>query len=256
MKILSICTAVLLLSTACGSGENNLADCEKGSASVPCEEGSAEDRARKALDAGDPATAVQILSDLITAEPEVYARYPLLASAQAAVAGFDILNVVRAQFSGGGSVFDLMKNFLPDPATMTTEAYQAALVSMAAAVTTLRSVPESQRVAAADAGESWAKSTSFQLTLYQSGYSVMYLNQFTFSTTNPGEIDVARLETMSDADAAAILANLAAAASVQQGEQGAAVQSAVASAQASIAAQPGTTDRERLIAYTRSRQSS
>src|SRR5690606_35794715 len=103
---------------------------------------------------------------------------------------------------------------------------------MSLAVNQLIAIPEDLR--APSSGEEWAASASLQLTLYQSGYSVMHLNKFAYSASSGGVVDLARLETMTDADAEAIIENLAAAAAVQQGGQGEQVAEAVARAQAQI----------------------
>jgi hypothetical protein len=235
----------------CGTSGENLADCENEQAWT-CEEGDPDERARKAIDAGDLAGGVAILEDLIAAEPETWSRYPLYAAGLAGLAGFDIFNALRAQLGGSGDVFDLMRNFLPSPTSMSSTAYSEALTLMQKSIDSLNTIPAALRSGAN--AEAWGSSAAFQLTLYQSAWSVMYLNQFAYSAASGSAIDLERLQTMTDADAAAILSGLAAAASSQQGEQGAEVQAAIASAQQAIAAQPGGTDRERLVSWMESRQ--
>ena len=253
MKVLKKSLPVLLSSllVSCGTNGDNLADCDNEKAWT-CEEGDPDERARKAIDAGDLAGGVEILEGLINAEPTQWSRYPLYAAGLAGLAGFDIFNALRGQLAGSGDVFDLMRGFLPSPATMSAAAYSEALNRMQKSVDALTQIPADQRSSANP--EPWGASAAFQLTLYQSAWSVMYLNQFAYSATSGAAIDLDRLQTMTDADAAAILAGLSAAASSQAGEQGTQVATAIASAQQAIAAQPGSTDRERLVSWMQTRQ--
>ena len=140
-----------------------------------------------------------------------------------------------------------MKNFLPDPVALTETEYQESLNTMKKGVDILNVIPAEKR--ALTSGERYAASASLQLTLYQSAYSVMYINKFAYSAASGTTLDISKLESMTDADAEAILANLAAAGSVQQGENGQAVSTAVAGAQAAIDATEGATTKEKLVNY-------
>jgi len=251
-----VCLKILIAATlgSCGTPGTNVADCDTDSSSVPCTERTRDEEIRRALDAGDLPTAIINLEAAIAEEPENYNRYSLIAAAYAGVAGFDIFNVVKAQFGGSSSIFDVMKNFLPDPVALTTTEYDDSLANMKKSVDILNAIPAEKRDLAS--GERYATSASLQLTLYQSAYSIMYINKFAYSAASGSSIDVTKLESMSDADAEAILENLAAAAAVQQGAQGEGVSTAVASAEAAIAATEGATTREKLINYMKAQEGS
>lgn len=250
----SVLAGVLAGTVSCGKAGTNVADCEAGNKSVPCSERTRDEEIRRALDDGDLASAVTHLEEAIAEEPENYNRYSLLGAAYAAVAGFDIFNVVQAQFGGSSSIFDVMKNFLPDPVALTATEYDTSLGNMKKSIDILTAIPAEKR--SQTSGERYATSASLQLTLYQSAYSIMYINKFAYTAESGSNLDIAKLESMSDADAEAILANLAAAAAVQQGEQGQGVSTAVGEAQAAIDATEGATTKEKLVNYMKAKNGS
>jgi hypothetical protein len=239
------------LAAACG-GESNVADCEQGKKQVPCSERTPDEEARLALDEKDYTKAIELLTALVTEYPEEYQRYPLLASAHAARSGFDLLAVARNQFTSGGTLFDQLAQFVPDPAETGEEAYDASLADMDAAVAWLRRIP-ADRISATSA-ESYAGSASLQLTLYGAAYSVMYLNQFTISA-DTGQFDPALLENMTEEDALVVISSLAAAGAQQTGEDGEALNQRINEAVANIDSQPGATNADRLRAFIDQEQS-
>ncbi len=232
------------LAASCG-GENNVADCDKGNKAVPCSERTGDENARLALENQDYATAISLLEALIAAEPTVYARYPLCAAAHAGRAGISILELAKAQFSGGGSSGGLLASlatFLPDPQDLGDAGYDAALADVRASITYLDTIPEALR--AATSGESYASSARLQLTLYRTTFSVMYLNKFAIDTQT-GAFDASKLATMTEADALIVLDNLAAVAAMQAAGNPA-LQAKVNEALASIEGQDGATKAEKL----------
>lgn len=228
------------------SGQSNMADCETGNKKVPCSARTADEEARLALDDKDYDTAIEILTTLVADDPESYARYPLLAAAHAARSGFDLLAVARTQFTSGGTLFDQLAQFVPDPAETGVDAFGAHLADMDAAVRWLRRIPGDKLLATS--GEAYASSAALQLTLYAAAYSVMYLNQFTISATT-GTFDPALLATMTEEDALVIINSLASAGTMQNGDDDAALSAKINEALASIDAQPGATNRDRLSAF-------
>lgn len=239
----------MLSLTACG-GDKNAADCDDGISGVPCSPLEKEESARKALDQGDFDTAIELLEQLVEEEPEDYQRYTLLSAAYAARAGFAILSVVKANFGGeGGGLIGQISAFLPDPAERGAVGYQASIADMAAAVARLTAIPAALR--AEDSGEKYASSAQLQLMLYQSAYSIMYLNQFTISAST-GAFDPSLLETMTEQDATVVLTNLAAA-SAQEGSNPE-LQVKIDEALASINGQSGGSNRDRLAEYIRQEQ--
>ena len=219
-------------------GTKNLFDCDGGYARSKCVHRTKDEDARIALDKGDLDTAVTLLSELVADDPTNYQRYPLLAAAYAGKSGFDILNVVTANFGGSNSLIQTMTSFLPTPISRGA-LYDQSLTDMDSSIKTLTAIPAELRTSTSS--DKYATSAVLQLTLYQAAYGVMLLNKFTYSTT---AYDPSQLANMTAADAAAILAAFAGA----SGSSGAG--SAAAKAIAAIQAQPGGTDQEKIAAWS------
>ncbi len=237
MKILlHIIVAVLLGSC----GQRNLFDCDVGYAKSSCSERTKDENARVALDDNDYDTAITLLSELISADPSGFERYPLLSAAYAARSGFDVFNVVSGNFGGSNSILQVMSSFLPTP-TSRGDRYDASLTDMALAVSTLLDIPPERR--SSTSGDKYAASAVIQLTIYQAAYGVMLLNKYTYG---PSGYDPSRLSTMTAADATAILAAFVGSAAASNNGAGAAASTAISA----ISAQPGATDQERLAAWS------
>lgn len=229
---------------ACGT--SNIADCDKGNKSVPCSARTDDENAHLALDNGDFTTAITLLDGLIAQEPQNYERYPLSAAAHAGRAGISILTLAQSELaSGGGGLVDAVGAFLPDIKTVGETAYNAAVSDMNVAVERLTAIPADKRTTTSP--EKYAASALLQLGLYQTVFSLMYLNKFTVSATS-GQFDPNQLATMTDADAAIVLDNLAAVAQTQA-EGNPALQAKVADTLAQIDAQDAGSQREKLQAY-------
>jgi hypothetical protein len=231
-------TLILVLASLNSCGTKNFFDCDGGYARTQCVERTKDEDARIALDKGDLDKAVTLLSELVTDDPTNYQRYPLLAAAYAGRSGFDILNVVTANFGGSSSLIQTMTSFLPTPITRGS-LYDQSLTDMDSSVKTLTAIPAEFRDSTSS--DKYATSAVLQLTLYQAAYGVMLLNKFTYSTT---AYDPSQLANMTAADAAAILAALAGAA----GSTGAG--SSATAAIAAIQAMPGSTDQEKIAAWS------
>lgn len=236
MTVGSLLVAALLLTSSCGTA--NLFDCKDGRAKSKCTKRTKDEDARIALDNGDMTTAVALLQELVDAEPEEYTRYPLLAAAYAGKSGFNILNVVSANFGGADSIVKTMTSFLPTPVSK-GDGYEDSLTNMNTSVTRLVSIPEDRR--AVTSADKYATSAVLQLTLYRAAYAIMLLNKYSYSTT---EYDPSKLSSMTAEDAEKILAILSSAA----GDSGAGA--AARKAQAAIEAQPGATTQEKLAAWS------
>ena len=219
----------------------NVYDCEDGNSNVKCVEQTPDDQARVALDNSDWDTAIKILKELTEEEPDVYGRFTLLSAAYAGKAGFRILDIASAQFSGGGSFVDQMGAFLPDKDLLGDVAYTKSVSNMGLAVDALEDIPAAKL--ATTSAEEYASSGRFQLSLYQSAYSVMFLNQF---SGEGGDFSEESLQDMSEEDAILVIENLqAAAAQDPDGPMAAALEEALAG----IESQDGATDKEKLADF-------
>lgn len=240
--------AIVLLAAACG-GENNAADCDDGLPFIPCSPKDKEESARAAMNDGDFDTAIELLEQLVGEQPENYQLYTLLGAAYAARAGFAILSVAKANIGGSsGGLIGQISTFLPDPAELGSAGFQLALADMDAAVDRLTAIPVA--FISTESTESYAASAQLQLMLYQSAYSVMYLNQFAISVET-GEFDPALLETMTEEDALVVLESLAAAAAL---EADPALQAKIDTTIETINSQEGGSNRDRLSEYIRQEQ--
>lgn len=243
MKQLILLIITVFYVSQCGN--KSVYDCDDPTSGVPCEKRSKDEDVRVALNKGDLDTAVTLLKELVAAEPTKYERYPLLAAALAGRSGFDIFNVVKAKFGGDASLLETMSAFVPTPTTR-GDKFTSSLTDMSEAVSTLNAVPAEKR--ADITTDSFATSCALQLTLYQSAYSIMLINQFAYSTSG---YDPSLLSKMTPADAALILKNLLAAGAVVAGPGGEAASAAVNKAYSAIQAQSGATDDEKIANYVK-----
>ncbi len=216
-----------------------LSACGTASKAGPYAQKTQDEKAREALDNLDYATAIELYSELVAANPEEYERYRLLAAAYAAFAGFDIIEAAKSNVSGGGSgsLIDTLGSFLPaDPSPEELDA-------MKLSKETLLSIPAEYR--SKDNTEvAYASGAATQLEFYQSAYAIMYLNRFA-STTATGSLDPAKLDSMTDEDVSNILNNFSEVAA----SGGAGVPAAAQAVLASIDTQEGATQKEKLVNY-------
>lgn len=239
---------LVALVAACG-GSDNLADCEKGLAVVPCSERTPEEEARLALDRGDFDKAIELLTELIEEEPESYGRYTLLAAAHAARAEVAVVDIAMSSFSGGGgSAIDQVTAFLPDPAEVGAEAYALYVRDMGLALTYLKQIPDELR--AETSSEKYAKSAQLQLGIYSAAYAIMYLNQF-IATTASGGLDPAKLATMSEEDALTVLSTLAEAGQLQAAVGSPELAAKIDTTLTAVDSQPGGNQKEKLQNYVK-----
>ena len=191
----------------CCSGLESLVDCPEGeevsSTTGQCVPQSEDEKAVLAMNSGDLDTAQTILETLIAEEPEVYIRYPRLATVYALQGGVDLLEIAQSQSEGGGGGGGGLGDigaYLPEPDPNDMASYEAKVVKIGLAKDTLLRVPE------VDLNELKAK---FQLSIYQSAYSVMYMNQFVLPKA-PGsdEISEESIENLTPEAAVEIISNL------------------------------------------------
>ncbi len=238
----------LIFLSVCGK-KGNIADCDTGMAGSYCTEKTPEEKAEAALNAGDVDTAISTLEEALTADPNRYNALPLLSSAYAYKSGFDILNVAKSSFEGGGggSTFvDTMGAFLPDITDLGTEEYQARLDYMGKAVDALARIPTSYLESNTDI----KSSTKFQETLYQSAFSVMYIRKFAVrDASDQSTVTAESLQSMTDEEADIIIDSLVQAAISSPDGEGQAMGAQVEALLAEVDAQEGESRRDRLIAY-------
>lgn len=204
----------------------------------------AEEKARRALDNEDFATAIEGYGKIVEDDPTRYDLYPLLAAAYAGAAGIDLVNIVKARFGADQStnLFDQLSSFVP------AEPTEVQLTSIRASVNLLKSMPVAERDPAQN-DKDYASAAAFQLTLYLAVSSAMNINKFVVKT-DTGTMDPAKLESMTDADVEAILGNLEDIVMTQTGGQASEALSAqVNSTLDEINNQPGATQKEKLVSY-------
>ena len=236
---------------ACSSN-HNLWDCDSGFSRIKCDRPTPEQRARRHLNNGEFTEAVDLLTAAISEEPENYLRYPLLAAAYAGRGGIDILGIARKQLSTGESPLQTFSAFLPTPSAVDAPTYQTNLDDVALAVSTLSSIPAA--ILSDTEAFEYSASALLQLTIYQSSYSIMYLNQFIISPTT-GAITIDQLANMTDDQAAQVLANLVAVGQLPGASGNSEMQTAVASIVDTINSQPGDSTKEKIKAYVATQQS-
>lgn len=242
---ISLTVAVALTAVLCGCGPGNIFSCPSQVTGSSCEEKSAEERAKDALEANDPTTAIAVLEEEISRRgPDDFSLHPLLAAAYARQAGIDLFNLIESvSTGGGGGSSSALSAFLPVYADHSPEEYDILLASLNAAVTILMGIPE-EYSAAADS--SYRGSIEFQKTLYASSYAVMTLNKFLVpDLNNPGEWDPERLQSMTPAEVNAIIGSLETAAAAADNPMSPQVNEMLEK----IDSEDGSTTRDRLISY-------
>lgn len=238
---LSFCGVI----AGCG-GDGNLADCKTGSPTIPCSQRTPEEEARLALELGDFDQAIALLTQLIDENPEDYALYTLLSAAHAARAKVAVIDLAMNSLVGRGSLIEQVGSFLPQPSEVGNDVYADYLQDMQRAVSYLKSIPADLR--GVTSSEKYAKSAQIQLGIYSVAYSIMHLNQFV-ATTDMGRLDASKLATMTEADAAIVIASLTEAASLQAAAGSTTAAQNINTTLTQIASQPGATQSERLQNY-------
>lgn len=255
-KIVLLFLSVSMLMAGCG-GQSNISDCDNGKKPVPCTEKSAAEKGRLALDAKNFEQAAEFFLTAIEDDDENYNLYTLLSTAYAGAAGFNLLDVTKAQISGEGSIVEIMGAFLPTPAKSCTtdggdtKEFVLCIASMELALGTAK-LPDA---ALADTTADYFKTASKQRLFYGSASTVMQINRFTISAST-GTFDPAQLETMTEDDALAIIATLSAAGNVPglSDEEGQVLQSKLAEAEADIQSQDGGSTKAKLAAFINKEQ--
>jgi len=225
---------ILILSWSCfGCGTQNVG--ENFESKTPLQEAKAK------MNNGDYQGAVDILEPLADSEPEVYGRLPLLSAAYLALAGVDLISMLKNQITAGTgtSLFDQLGSFLPIGYTRT----EVTLVDTG--VQRLKRIPEELR--GADGDPEYGESALFQLILYEAIYSSMLVNLFVGVDAN-GDIDISKLEEMTLDDVRSILDSLESA-QINAAAGSSVSSEAIGETLDEIDASEGADDREKLINY-------
>lgn len=258
MKFQAIKFSSLLLAvvgTLSSSCQGNLGDCSRKPRVMACSEKTSEETARRAMEDHDYDLAIEVLLPATEAlvgradldDAERYRLHPLFSAAYAARAGFSILTTVLNQASGssGGGLIEQLSSLVPSPTGLEATQYADLITDMRRAADVLLQIPS---VLLEETKEtSFGKSAALQLTLYQAAYSIMLMNQFILSPTTGG-FDPSRLDTMTPADAEAILEALSGAGQVP-GVDSPELQAQIDAALAAIDASPGASRRDKLADY-------
>lgn len=240
--------AILFLYPQCG--KESLVDCNDPKVGA-CVEQTDDEKAMIALNAGDYNTAQTLLEVLIAFEPEAYFRYPRLAATYAAQGGFDItdLGQIDQESAGSASFLDAIGKFLPTPDRNDLGSYRQKVDKIEQARDVLKKMPESER----RKGETfYGASAALQLTLYQSAYSVMFMNQFAIPDPTSGEFDPESLSSMTVDDALTILNNFRDSVAVSQADNPE-IAEKLANGLEQIEQSEGATDREKIISFLEKR---
>ena len=247
MKLSALFTTIMLLLASFNcTGENNLFDCWHGFKKIKCDKPTQDEIAFNALNDGNYTEAINILRDLVQNEPDNYSRYPRLAAAYAARGGIDILGLARASLSGGGDMMSTFQKFLPTPASVGATQFQLNLTDVNDAILALHQIPAA--ILADTKSDPYAASAVMQLTLYQSSYAIMYLEQFAISPTT-GNFSIDQLASMTPDQAEQVLANLLAVGNLPQNSSNDQVQAIVAATIKTINDEPGATTKDKIAAF-------
>jgi hypothetical protein len=156
-----------------------------------------EQKARKALDDKDWATAVEQYALLIEESPEDYKYRTLYATALAGAGGVELLSVVLDQLGGAGGASSGILGLIDQivPADVTDEK----TASVKLAVEVLQEIPES----ALEADAELKSSSQLQKTVYSSVYTAMLLDSIL--NIQNGQVTPENLANMTPEQALAII---------------------------------------------------
>lgn len=191
-----------------GCEGKNLGNCEDETpAQDYCTELTEDEKAQKALNEENFSKVVEILQPLVDSNPTEYFRYPILASAYAALGGFDVLAAAEAGTGGdSGSDQSGIEKLLPTPNAATLDTvYLPQLEKIGKARDLVQKVIEED----ADLEAYYRSTAEFQLGLYQMVYSLMYLNQFAIPSEDGDSFDPERIAELTVDEAIVIIENLA-----------------------------------------------
>jgi len=231
----------LLTNGSCGT--DSLVDCaHKTQFSQNCSEQTRDEQAVLALNAGDLTTAQSLLEGLIAQYPDEYFRYPRLAVVYAEQGGFDLLSVTQLQTSAAKDITELIGEFLPSPAKLTKNEYEEVLTKMFEAKELLLEMPGAERTKSED--YYYGASAELQLTLYQSAYSIMFMNKFAVSPESLADLTLD--------DAITIIENLKDAA-LNAGKVSPETAEKIEEALAQIDSAEGADNKEKLEAFIKAK---
>ncbi len=248
---LLICLLAVATLSACAD-ESNISDCDSGKKQIPCTEKTAEEKGRLALDEKKFEQAAENFLLAIDSNPENYNLYTLLATSYAGAAGFNLLDITKAQMGGDGTIIAIMSSFLPTPAKPCTndggedKVFTLCISSMEEA-RVAATLPEA---ALADSTADYVQTAQKQQLFYGSASTVMQINRFIISA-DTGSFDPAQLESMTEDDAINILNTLASTGALSglTGEDSTALQGKIADAHAQILSEEGGSTKEKLAAF-------
>lgn len=218
-----------LLTLACG--KSLFESVEKGDDAVD---------ATLKMEQGDPGGAISILTSALSNNPTDYQLVSLLASAQAQLAGIDIVSVALNMATADNT--DQDTNEVTALFSALPEATDGNIAQLDQAVATMQSIPETERTTA----------DNFKLTLFHS--SAMGLRTKSFDEDGDGQVSPVELLDMDEEDAIAIIDSILSAegalsASVQGGDGAAVSSDKISDIREQIDAQEGDTQSDKLRNY-------
>jgi hypothetical protein len=251
MRIMYLFLLLTLSLSGCAD-DSNISDCDTGKKQIPCTEKSAEEKGRMALDDKKFELAVESFLLAIESSPENYNLRTLLATSYAGAAGFNLLDITKAQMGGDVTIIDIMNSFLPTPAKPCTndngedKAFTLCIDSMEEA-RTAAALPEAALV---DSAADFVQTAQKQQLFYGSASTVMQINRFIISA-DTGVFDAAQLATMTEEDAVNIINTLATIGALTgvSGEDSSALQGKVTEAHALILSEEGGSTKDKLAAF-------
>lgn len=218
---------------ACGANDNIFSEASEG-------DKSAKDKAQSAFTQGDYDQAISELEKYLAENPNDATARTMLASASLKKAGIDELQFAQRLTEAGEdtTAFSSATAMMPEPT-------EANIASLAKAKAALEAIPEENRT----------EEQNYQLAVASFSLGMTVVKKFTDSS---GTVDEAKVETVTEADAELVTSALAttsdalAGVSSLGGQDSGNAASKLSELSSDLAAQPGSTDRERLQAFLQS----
>jgi hypothetical protein len=196
----------VVLSLSC-STDGNIANCETGQKAI-CSEQTSEEKARKAMAAGDYSTAITLLEELkkqeLSEDAPNYGLFVLLAAAYAGRAEVDLFTFVTKLATGGGDVTGIRAD-LASPTADGQAVFDAKLADVEKGIATIKDIPGALR--GGGSTEEYASSADLQLSIYSLISFNMKLNKIQLAS-DPSKLDIAQIQNLSDEEILDLVENL------------------------------------------------
>ena len=198
----SFLSRIVLLSLLIYCGEDSLLDCEKNKP-ASCDQPTKDEQAILDLNEKKYDEVIRVLSELQKEFPTEYFRYPVLASAYAGKAGFDIPQMILSSDGKPEKMLESLSEVKEEDGLSVDDKIK----NLTTGRDLILSMPEDERKSTSD--KYYASSAEIQLQIYQLFITNLMLSKFTSMKDGKMISDPEALAKMTDEEAISFLNELA-----------------------------------------------